>query len=322
MTLRLADRWVWDFWYVEVEEVVHLFYLQAPRTLGDPDLRHRNARVGHAVSTDLRTWEVLPDPLAGGPAGAFDDVATWTGSIVRGPDAWYLLYTGLSSRDDGRVQRIGLATSTDLERFERFGDAPVLVPDPTWYETDGSGPHGATAWRDPYVFADPSGSGYHALFTARRPTGPTTTRGVIGHAVSPNLRNWEVRPPLASPAGFAEMEVPQVVDRGDSTLLVFCTTDQHVSAVRRVAAGGRVPTGTYVCRGAGPLGPFDVPEEAVMSPITPLYAGKLIRRGGEWFLLGFVDRVDGAFVGELSDPIPFDPDGAFPMAASLSAAGT
>lgn len=318
MTLRLADRWIWDFWFAEEGGLVHVFYLQAPRSLGDPDLRHRQARVGHAVSSDLVAWDVLPDPLATGPTGAFDDLATWTGSVIRGPDAWYLLYTGLSSRDDGRVQRIGVATSTDLIRFHRAGDEPVLEADPRWYEIDGSGPHGAVAWRDPYVIADPGGSGFHAVLTARRSTGPSATRGVIGHAVSHDLRTWQVRPPLASPAGFGEMEVPQVVSIDDASLLVFCTSDAHVSPARRATAGGPVPSGTYVCRGPGPLGPFDVPEDTPLSPITRLYAGKLIRRGDRWFLMGFVDQVDGRFVGELADPIPFDPQAALPTAGALA----
>jgi beta-fructofuranosidase len=39
-----------------------------------------------------------------------------------------------------------------------------------------------------------------------------------------------------------------------------------------------------------------------------LYSGKLVRtRDGGWVLMGFIHDVDGAFVGEISDPIPFDP---------------
>ena len=81
--LRLADHWLWDFWFARDGEEVHIFYLQAPRSLGDPDLRHRNATIGHAVSRDGRDWSVLPDALGPGPEGTFDDLATWTGSVVR-----------------------------------------------------------------------------------------------------------------------------------------------------------------------------------------------------------------------------------------------
>ena len=81
MPLRLPDKWVWDFWLARERDRHHVFFLQAPRSLGDAELRHRNASVGHAVSSDLRSWTVLPDAIRPGPAGAWDDVATWTGSV-------------------------------------------------------------------------------------------------------------------------------------------------------------------------------------------------------------------------------------------------
>ena len=61
MTLRLPDKWVWDFWLVRDGRDYHAFYLQAPRSLGDPELRHLNASIGHATSKDLRHWRILPD---------------------------------------------------------------------------------------------------------------------------------------------------------------------------------------------------------------------------------------------------------------------
>ncbi|WP_369227173.1 hypothetical protein AB5J52_42385 [Streptomyces sp. R39] len=64
-----------------------------------------------------------------------DDLATWTGSVVRGPDnRWYLYYSGVSRADDGRVQRIGAAVSEDLCSWHRIGAKPPLEADPTWYE--------------------------------------------------------------------------------------------------------------------------------------------------------------------------------------------
>ena len=38
---------------------MHVFFLHAPRDLGHPDLRHPHARIGHAVSQDLHSWEGL-----------------------------------------------------------------------------------------------------------------------------------------------------------------------------------------------------------------------------------------------------------------------
>lgn len=80
--LRLADYWVWDSWVADDGEQYHLYFLQAPRSLGDPGLRHVHATVGHATSRDLVDWSCLGQCL--GPADTgFDDLAIWTGSAVR-----------------------------------------------------------------------------------------------------------------------------------------------------------------------------------------------------------------------------------------------
>ncbi len=106
MTLRLPQKWVWDFWPVRDGRDYHAFYLQAPRSLGDPELRHLNASVGHAVSKDLRHWRVLPNALSAGPPGAWDDRAAWTGCVVRERGRWHMFYTGVSVEGDSVVQRL------------------------------------------------------------------------------------------------------------------------------------------------------------------------------------------------------------------------
>jgi beta-fructofuranosidase len=126
--LHLEDQWIWDFWLIDDGPDHHVFYLQAPRSLGDPELRHRHATIGHPVSGDLRSWDVLRDALGPGPAGAWDDQAPWTGSIIRAGDRWHLGYTGTSSIDGGLIQRIGIAVSDDLVHWERSLDDPASRP--------------------------------------------------------------------------------------------------------------------------------------------------------------------------------------------------
>lgn len=304
MTLRLADRWVWDSWYVHDGDTVHVFYLQAPRSLGDPNLRHAHATVGHAVSRDLRRWEILPDALTTGPAGAWDDRSIWTGSVIRGPDAWYLYYTALATADSYPLQRIGLAVSVDLIHFERVGDGPCIELDERWYEPPASRDRFPSTWRDPWVFADPGGKGYHALITARRPDGPEDARAVVGHAVSAGLRHWEVRPPLPSPAGFGELEVLQTIEDDDGAWLAFSVAPHNIATERLERHGRPRSNGTYLARVSSLLGPFDVALSLPWMPASDRYAGRLVRHGGELVLMGFVDEIDGAFVGELGDPIP------------------
>jgi beta-fructofuranosidase len=283
----------------------HMFYLQAPRSLGDPDLRHRHATIGHAASTDLTSWTILADALGPGPAGAWDDLATWTGSVVQHDGAWHMLYTGISSVEDGLVQRIGLATSSDLVTWTKHPDNPVLVADMRWYEGLDTAAWREHAWRDPWVFRDPGGQGFHALITARAAVGPPDARGVIGHAISDDLVAWTVRPPLSQPGEFGHLEVPQVEVVDGEAVLVFSVGAADVSEQRRRREGVR--TATYLCPAPTVLGPFD-PTLAQAVPHPSLYSGRLLQRGdGSWVVLGFVDSDgEGGFVGEISDPLPLE----------------
>ena len=45
-----------------------------------------------------------------------------------------MFYTGTSSAEGGLVQRIGLATSSDLITWTKHPDNPVMVADSRWYE--------------------------------------------------------------------------------------------------------------------------------------------------------------------------------------------
>jgi beta-fructofuranosidase len=306
MGLELSDRWIWDFWLVRDGRHHHVFYLQAPRSLEDPDLRHWNVSIGHAVSTDLRTWEVLPDALRPGPAGCWDDASTWTGSVVRFGDRWYMPYTGASSRDAGLVQRVGLAESVDLVSWVKHPE-PVLEADPRWYELLDRTAWHDQAWRDPWAYVDPDDGQVHLLLTARVPQGDARGRGVIGHARSSDLRTWEALPPLTAPMGFGQMEVPQLTLVGDRAYLLFCSDIGTQSDALRPTVPG---TGTYYLRGDGPRGPFPPESLAALSadPVGSTYAGKLHQAtdGSLVFLSWLGTRPDGTFHGALSDPRPVE----------------
>jgi beta-fructofuranosidase len=301
--LRLEDHWVWDSWHAEDDDGLrHVFFLRASRALLDPDRRHHRASIGHAVSTDLRSWRLVADALVPADAPGWDDLATWTGSVVRGPDGrWYLYYTGVSRGEDGLVQRIGLATSDDLIVWRRHGSRPLVEADPRWYETLDLTAWYEQAWRDPWVFADPGGDGWHMLVTARSRTGPASERGVIGHARSSDLVTWSVGPPVSEPAGFGHLEVPQVAVVDGQPLLLFCTNAPGVNRDRE--------NRNWIVPGATTTGPWDV--TAATAFVHPnLYAPRLVTDvDGRPALIGFLDRVEGSFVGELTDPIAvtYDP---------------
>lgn len=98
MVLRLDDHWVWGSWVADDGERFHLFFLKAARWEEGPGSRHARASVGHATSTDLVDWVEQPDAL--GPlSGGWDDLAIWTGSVVRDDDdLWRMYYTAISER--------------------------------------------------------------------------------------------------------------------------------------------------------------------------------------------------------------------------------
>lgn len=305
----LPDSWVWDYWFADDGERYHLFFLHASRALHDPEARHYRASIGHAVSTDLVEWTQVADALVRSDAPAFDELATWTGSVVRHADGtWFMFYTGATLASDGQnVQRIGYATSPDLFTWTKAG-APVLEASGPWYEKLSSGAWHDEAFRDPWVFADPDGNGWHMLITARAPEGPIEGRGVIGHAWSSDLRTWELREPLSAPSidGFGQLEVLQaeVVD-GRPVVIFSCLKGQSTQS-RRAAAGG-----TWVVPAESLLGPFDI-DAAYPLTDERLYVGRLLQRrsDGEWLLFAFRNLgQDGRFLGGVTDPMPVQWDG-------------
>ena len=295
MGLAFRDRWIWDFWLVRSGDDHHVFYLQAPSDVGHPDARHWHSSIGHAVSQDLVHWETLADALAPGPPGSWDDASTWTGSVVADGDRWHLLYTGSASRDRALVQRIGLASSDDLEA------------DPRWYETLASGTWFDQAWRDPWVFTDTDDGQFHVLVTARAAAGEPTERGVVGHARSHDLRAWEVLPPVTQPMGFGQMEVPQLLALGRRWYLLFCSDLATQGVHRRTTGPG---TGTYYLIGDSPTGPFRMSNGGTLEADQQgsTYAGKLHRtsEGQLVFLAWHRTRPGGDFHGALSDPRPVE----------------
>ena len=316
MTLRLDDRWVWDFWLVSDDQLHHVFYLQAPTSLGDPELRHWNASIGHATSTDLANWTPVTDALGAGTPGAFDDRSTWTGSILRYCDRWIMMYTGTSHAESGLVQRIGLATSTDLHTWSRDHDT-VLSADPTLYETLDLGMWGDEAWRDPWMFVGPDDGRLHVYLTARAAAGDRFDRGVIGHACTSDLRTWQVLPPLETEGdGFGQREVPQLFELDGRWYLLFCSDIPTQSPERRLGGPG---TGTYYSVSQSPYGPFTMIGDGALAVdrIGSSYAGRVHRTsdGTTWFLDWDRCAPDGSFLGGIGAPRRVEalPDGTLTL---------
>ena len=298
----LADSWVWDYWFADDGTRYHLFFLYASRALKDPAARHYRASIGHAVSSDLDSWTRVADALVHSDPPRFDDAATWTGSIVRDPTGeWRMYYTGATMSTDGRnVQSIGCAVSPDLMTWTKLA-GPLLSADPRWYEILATSQWQDEAFRDPWVFQDPSADGWHMLITARANHGPILGRGVIGHAWSPDLDTWELREPLTQPTdtGFGQLEVMQAeVVEGHPVLLFSCLAE-HATQSHRTTTGG-----TWAAPAVSLLGPFDI-DAAYPLTDASLYVGRLFqRRDGEWVFFAFNNVGDHETFGGIIGPLP------------------
>lgn len=316
MSLWLDDYWVWDFWFAQDGLDTHVFFLHAPRALGDPELRHRAARIGHAVSQDLVEWTLLPPPFDAGSPGSYDDLATWTGSVLQHDGRWHMFYTGISSREEGAVQRVLHATSPDLLRWEKTAD--VVEADARWYES-AVGKVDDVTWRDPWVFHDEESDSFQMLITARAKAGPYDGRGVIGHAVSADLRRWSVQPPLSEPGDFFFLEVPQLIQIGGAWRVLFSVPPNMQSAARRARGDASMNGGTHYLVGQQKLGPYSLVDEPffVGDASASLFAGRMLEQRGRLLFFAFrgYDEV-GQFHGGLTDPMPVTvmPDGSLSLA--------
>jgi beta-fructofuranosidase len=302
--LRLRDDWVWDSWIADDGDLYHLFFLKAPRALKDPRLRHTAAIIGHATSTDLINWAEHDDALL--PAdNRWDDLALWTGSVVRARDGiWRLYYTALS-RTPGhgvRDQRIGMAESDDLVTWRRVGDQPLVNPDRRWYRTLEEDAAASETWRDPFVFKDDAGD-WHMLITARAKDAPRLRDGVLAHALSADTLTWELQPPLTKPAGFGQIEVPQVRLLDGQWVLVF-TCHPEEQCAEQIAKFGDFST--WYVLGQSPTGPWNIADARPFQYEPKLFAAPLVQqRDGTWAFVGFRNQEpEGIFSFEILDPIP------------------
>lgn len=316
--LALEDQWIWDYWLVRSGGQWHVFFLQAPKSLVDPDLRHFSATVGHATSNDLKHWSHLGTCFAPAPAPAWDDMAIWTGSVVQheATGLWHFFYTGINHAERGRRQRIGHATSSNLHRWQRVGNGLLLDIEPRWYEEYDDGPWEARAMRDPWVMKNPDGAGWLMFFTARVP-GSTELNagGAIGLARSNDLYRWELQPPVYAGGDFGQLEVPQVFEADQRWYCMFCNAGEHWSeryaAAYRARGFGEPVTGSHYLMAEHPLGPWRVAPGPFVDAHLPCrrYVAKAVQTGGALMLMAFdCWQPDGRFAGTVGDPVPLDID--------------
>jgi beta-fructofuranosidase len=179
------------------------------------------------------------------------------------PQTWRMLYTGLSMSEQGRIQRVGAARSTDLYRWERVENGyPLEVPSPP-YEASAEEGRRWVSFRDPFYFRS-DGEGY-LLATARVDHGPIIRRGCIALARETSPDHFEFLEPLYHPMRYDDLEVPGVFEIDGTHYLVasvredikvhYWYADDLRGPYRNFSDNVLMPQGNYAARVAtGPDG--------------------------------------------------------------------
>lgn len=303
---RPSGQYLWDFWILRVDDEYHLFHLEAPTDL-TPAERHHRARIGHAVSTDLESWERVGVALA--PADdpeAWDGKSLWTGWTLEDDGTYYLFYTGRSEADGGDTQRIGVATSDDLRAWKRHPSNPVLTADETQYAGRDAACNGTVAWRDPCVVRDPASGDWLAFVTARDRGRPRGERGCIARARSPDLVDWRVEGPALSPGRFRDIEVPSLHERDGRWYLLFSVqapwyAEEYAAALD--SAGRHPETGVRYATAGAPTDRFVPRENPLVGTAHRQYTGRVVTdpAGSDVFLTWHV----GAELGGRTTPASY-----------------
>ena len=172
----------------------------------------------------------------------------------------------------------------------------VLEADPRWYAVPEDG---EVHWRDPFVIRDAVGT-WHLYLTAKTPGEPGEHgNGVVGHATSQDLVDWEVQPPLGRARGvFDQLEVISLTQIDRTWVLVFSCLGPEIVGAESCDGG------VWSLVVDGPGAPVDLGSAARVTS-EALYVGRVVETDDGPALLAFRHTdADGAFIGGVTDPIP------------------
>ena len=181
----------------------HLFHLTLPN----------HDYIAHAVSEDGLRWRRVKNALFISDPPAWDDDMLWTMHVSPDPyrdRSWRMFYTGLCMRERGRVQRVGLARSTDLYHWEKddSGRYPLRISE-DHYEHDPKRGRQWVSFRDPFCYRE-DGKVY-LLAAARVKTGPVIRRGCVALVEETDENRFDFHPPLFHPMHYDDLEVPNLI---------------------------------------------------------------------------------------------------------------
>jgi beta-fructofuranosidase len=228
----------------------HLFHLVLPN----------HDYIAHAVSEDGLAWSRVQNALFISDPGAWDDDMLWTMHVTPDPHragSWRMFYTGLCRREQGRVQRIGLARSTDLYHWERDrSDAwPLEISGEHYEHTLDEGRHWVS-FRDPFYVRH--GDRGYLLTAGRVKDGPLIRRGCVALAEEVAPDRFEFHPPLCHPQRYDDVEVPGAFTMDGRVYLIgsiredvkvhYWYADAFGGSYRNYSDNVLLPQGNYAAR--------------------------------------------------------------------------
>ncbi len=199
----------------------HVFYIRSVRA----HLATSEKDFGHAVSVlgDLNHWIVLNrNVLHVAPTG-WESNHVWAPSIVRQGPFYKMLYAGVDANDD---QRIGLASSTNLNTWTRGTEAVYTVSSVGWADHVQRPTWPSINLRDPCVIPDPDVAGHWLMFYVTVHGNLSPSQMVVGVAGSDgDLAQWHDIGPIlktrGSLVGTSRIESPSVFWRNGKWWIVY-----------------------------------------------------------------------------------------------------
>jgi beta-fructofuranosidase len=285
---------------------IHVYHLQRRR----PEAQIESGladKLGHAVTRDLVHWQERPPAFGPDPVDVTDDLQPWTGCCLWREGVGYLFYTMRGSSTNAKVQRIGLATTSDADAWTRYPGNPVIIPDERWYATEQAPVPGTVDCRDLLVVSDPSG-GWFGYYATRQPGTELPETSVIACVHSDDLIHWEHRPPAFAPQKYACIEVPDVFEMNGLWYMTILTGNWYGN--RGFWSDPNLVCGTLYAVAERPEGPFtELADSALLAGRTtaPLSCRSLVLDGERYLLYTDRERSDhtdcGAMTwGSLSTP--------------------
>ncbi|MFH1367045.1 MAG: MopE-related protein [Patescibacteria group bacterium] len=174
-------------WIQDDSGVWHLFFHMWNRSSIYSD-------IAHFTTTDFKNLAYVGTALAR-QAGTYY-ASIWAPHIVKSGSTYYMFFTGVQSGTNPWTERIGLATSTDLNTWTLYpttGKCSGVVQDGCIYECDnawttwGDGTSFDEQCRDPMVIRDETNSRWVMFATAKYKPGG---QAVVDVAYSDNLVDW------------------------------------------------------------------------------------------------------------------------------------